>query len=387
MAKEKKKADLVIPTKRLNIKELVSSMKKEFGDDVGIKSVKEIRQIPRTPSGITALDIILGGGTPDGRIIEIYGPESSGKTTITLHMIAAAQALGKQCAYIDAEHAYDPVYAANLGIDTDNLFIGDAISGEKSLAMMEALVRSGAIDLIVVDSVAALVPQKELDGDFGDSNVGLHARLMSQAMRKLVGPAQAMNCTIIFINQIREKVGVMFGNPETTTGGRALKFYSSVRLEVRKKKTLTEGDDAYANHVAVKTVKNKTFPPFKTAEFDIIFGKGVDNVGSIVDLAVNFDIMTKGGGGIYTYGNTKVKGRAKMIEFLHSDEGSDTLQELESKIKETLSKDSASMMNLSAEEYAQTRAQLEGEEISDNILMQKSKEAGIDTEEEDLVEA
>lgn len=382
-AKDKKKDQLVIPGKRLSVAEIMSSLKKDFGQDVlTVDDVKHIAKIPRFSSGITSLDLILGGGWPIGRIIEIYGPESSGKTTIALHAIKSAQEKGMTCAYIDAEHAHDAVYAHNLGVDTSQLLLCNEIGGEKALAVVDALVRTGSVGLIVVDSVAALVPEKELDGEFGDANVGLHARLMSQAMRKLTGPAQAMNCTIIFINQIREKVGVMFGSPETTTGGRALKFYASIRVDVRRKETLKNGNDAYANHVVVKTVKNKTFPPMKQAEFDVIFGKGVDNTGSLVDLAVDFGIMTKGGGGYYTYGDgLRVQGRPKMVEYLNSPEGAEALAALQTEIEEMLSQDSAMMMNLSADEFAKTRAQLEGEEEADAIAEQAAKDAGVDTEE------
>ena len=381
-AKKNDTKDLVIPNKRLSITEIMGKLRKEFKSDVvTIEDINSIAQMPRFSSGITALDIILGGGWPIGRIIEIYGPESSGKTTITLHAIVSAQRQGKVCAYIDAEHAYDAAYAHSIGVDTSKLLICSEIGGEKSLAVVESLVYTGSVDLVVVDSVAALVPQKELDGGFGDANVGLHARLMSQAMRKLVGPAQAMGCTIIFINQIREKVGVMYGSPETTTGGRALKFYSSIRLDVRRKETLKEGGNAYANHIAVKTVKNKTFPPMKQAEFDIVFGKGVDNTGSIVDLAVEFGIMTQGGGGYYTYKNLRIQGRPKLLKHLTSEKGAADLEALTEDVRQMLSKDSAMMMNLSAEDFAKTKAQLQSEEEADTVVEGAAWAAGVDTEE------
>lgn len=337
MAREKKQEDISAVESKMTPSEILASVQKlvgkEFGKDImTLAESDDIPAIPRLSTGITALDYILGGGFPVGRVIEIMGPESSGKTTIALHAIAEAQKRGVVCGYIDAEHAYDPVYAKSLGVNNKELLLSAPLYGEQSLALTDALIRTGSVGLIVIDSVAALTPKKELDGDFGDSNVGLHARLMSQAMRKLVGPAETVGCTLIFINQIREKVGVMYGSPETTTGGRALRYYSSVRLDVRKKETLKEGKDAYANHVAVKTVKNKTFPPMKSAEFDIFFGKGVDNTGSVVDLSVKFGLMSKGGGGYYTLGDIKVQGRPKMVEYLESDEGRDKLEELTEQI-------------------------------------------------------
>lgn len=353
---------------KLSIEEIIEETRKEMGEDIVKLYSDRFKGISRTTSGITALDLILGGGWPDGRIIEIYGPESSGKTTIALHAIAAAQKEGKTCAYIDAEHAYDPVYAGQVGVDTDHLLFAEPLGGEKALQLIDVLVRTGSVDLIVIDSVAALVPQKELDGDFGDANVGLHARLMSQAMRKLTGPAKAMNCTLIFINQIREKVGVMFGSPETTTGGRALKFYSSIRLDVRKREALKDGNEVYANRTRVKTVKNKTFPPMKVAEFDIEFGKGVDNVGSVVDLAVDFGLMAKGGGGYYTYKEHRVRGRSAMIDFLKSDEGKVIFSELEQDVKHLVSQNSAEIMSLSAEEMEATKKALNEEESADDSI-------------------
>ena len=287
------------------------------------------------PTGIIPLDIALGvGGVPRGRIIEIYGPESSGKTTVTLHMIAQAQKEGGIAAFIDAEHALDPVYAKKLGVDIDNLLVSQPDTGEQALEIVEALVRSGAIDLIVVDSVAALTPKAEIDGDMGDSHVGLLARLMSQAMRKLTGILSKSRTTAIFINQIREKVGVMYGNPETTTGGRALKFYSSVRLEVRRVDSVKQGSDVVGNHTRVKVVKNKVAPPFKQAEFDIMYGEGVSRESSILDIAADLEILNKSGSWYSYNGNRLGQGKDTVKELLRKDTA--FMAELEAKVREML---------------------------------------------------
>ncbi len=272
------------------------------------------------PTGSLSLDLALGlGGIPKGRIVEIYGPESSGKTTVTLHMIAEVQKRGGIAGFIDAEHALDPVYAKNIGVDIDNLYISQPDCGEQALEITETMVRSGAIDIVVVDSVAALVPKAEIDGDMGDSHVGLQARLMSQALRKLTAVISKSNCTVVFINQLREKVGIMFGNPETTTGGRALKFYSSVRLDVRRIESIKQGGEVIGNRTRIKVVKNKIAPPFKEAEFDIMFGEGISTTGDILDMAANVDIISKTGAW-YAYGGNKIgQGRENAKQYLRDN--------------------------------------------------------------------
>ncbi len=272
------------------------------------------------PTGSLSLDLALGlGGIPKGRIVEIYGPESSGKTTVTLHMIAEVQKRGGIAGFIDAEHALDPVYAKNIGVDVDNLYTSRADDGEQACEITETIVRSGAIDIVVVDSVAALVPKAEIDGDMGDSHVGLHARLMSQALRKLTAIISKSNCTVVFINQLREKVGVMFGNPETTTGGRALKFYSSVRLDVRRIESLKQSGEVIGNRTRVKVVKNKVAPPFKEAEFDIMFGEGISAVGDILDLAAENGIINKSGAWYAYEGNKIGQGRENAKQYLRDN--------------------------------------------------------------------
>ena len=276
--------------------------------------------VETVPTGSLSLDIALGlGGLPKGRIIEVYGPESSGKTTVALHCVAEVQKRGGIAGFIDAEHALDPVYARNIGVDIDNLYISQPDCGEQALEITETMVRSGAVDIVVVDSVAALVPKAEIDGDMGDSHVGLQARLMSQALRKLTAVISKSNCIVIFINQLREKVGVMFGNPETTTGGRALKFYSSVRLDVRRTESLKQGGEIVGNHVRVKVVKNKIAPPFREAEFDIIFGQGISREGDVLDLAVNAGIVNKSGAW-YAYEGDKIgQGRENAKTYIHEN--------------------------------------------------------------------
>ena len=285
------------------------------------------------PTGSLSLDIALGlGGIPKGRIIEIYGPESSGKTTVPLHMIAEVQKRGGIAGFIDAEHALDPVYAKNIGVDVDNLYISQPDNGEQALEITETMVRSGAIDIVVVDSVAALVPKAEIDGDMGDSHVGLQARLMSQALRKLTAVISKSNCTVIFINQLREKVGVMFGNPETTTGGRALKFYSSVRLDVRRIESLKQSGEVTGNRTRVKVVKNKIAPPFKEAEFDIMFGEGISQEGDILDLAANVNIVVKSGAWYAYEGNKIGQGRENAKQYLKDNP--EICKEIENKVRE-----------------------------------------------------
>ncbi len=276
--------------------------------------------VETVPTGSLSLDIALGlGGLPKGRIIEVYGPESSGKTTVALHCVAEVQKRGGIAGFIDAEHALDPVYARNIGVDIDNLYISQPDCGEQALEITETMVRSGAVDIVVVDSVAALVPKAEIDGDMGDSHVGLQARLMSQALRKLTAVISKSNCIVIFINQLREKVGVMFGNPETTTGGRALKFYSSVRLDVRRTESLKQGGEIVGNHVRVKVVKNKIAPPFREAEFDIMFGQGISREGDVLDLAVNAGIVNKSGAW-YAYEGDKIgQGRENAKIYIHEN--------------------------------------------------------------------
>lgn len=335
MAADKKEA----ASKQEALENALKKIEKDFGKGsiMRLGDAKAHMDIEVIPTGILPLDIALGvGGIPRGRIIEVYGPESSGKTTVTLHMIAEAQKNGGIAAFIDAEHALDPVYAAKLGVNIDDLLISQPDTGEQALDIVDALVRSGAIDIIVVDSVAALVPKAEIEGDMGDSHVGLQARLMSQAMRKLTGIIAKSRTAAIFINQIREKVGVMFGNPETTTGGRALKFYSSVRLDVRKIDTIKQGQDVIGNRTRIKVVKNKVAPPFKEAEFDIMFGQGISKTGELLDLAVKLGFITKSGAW-FGYGDTRLgQGRDNTKAYLEAHP--DLFAEIEQLVRDNADK-------------------------------------------------
>ncbi|MBR5047112.1 MAG: recombinase RecA [Eubacterium sp.] len=310
----------------------------DAGTNIGIKSI---------PTGSISLDVALGvGGVPRGRIVEIYGPESSGKTTVALHMIAEAQKRDGIAGFVDAEHALDPVYARNIGVDIDNLYISQPDNGEQALEIAETMIRSGAIDIVVIDSVAALVPKAEIDGDMDDLQVGLHARLMSKAMRKLTGVIDKSNCVVVFINQLREKVGIMFGNPETTTGGRALKFYASVRMDVRRVEAIKQGGEVIGNHTRVKIVKNKVAPPFREAEFDIMFGKGISREGDLIDLGVKVDAMKKSGAW-YSY-NGETIGQGRENAKLYLKEHPAVMAEVERRVRE--------YYKLPEDEYMKARA-------------------------------
>lgn len=319
--------------KKKALESALGQIEKQFGKGSVMKLGDfKAMNVEAIPTGALSLDVALGiGGIPKGRIIEIFGPESSGKTTLALHMIAECQKLGGEAAFIDAEHALDPVYAKHLGVDIDDLIVSQPDTGEQALEIVEALVRSGAIDIIVVDSVAALVPKAEIDGDMGDAHVGLQARLMSQALRKLAGVLNKSNTAIIFINQLREKVGIMFGNPETTPGGRALKFYSSVRLDIRKVENLKQDGEVFGNRARVKVVKNKVAPPFREAEFDIIYGKGISKSGNILDLAVSLDIVEKSGSW-FSYDGTRIgQGRENAKKYF--EENPEIMAEVEKKVR------------------------------------------------------
>ena len=313
----------------------LSQIEKQFGKGAVMKLGDDSAQmnVETTPTGSLSLDIALGlGGIPKGRVVEIYGPESSGKTTVTLHMIAEVQKRGGIAGFIDAEHALDPVYAKNIGVDIDNLYISQPDNGEQALEIAETMVRSGAIDIVIVDSVAALVPKAEIDGDMGDSHVGLQARLMSQALRKLTAVISRSNCTVVFINQLREKVGIMFGNPETTTGGRALKFYASVRMDVRRIESLKQNGEVIGNRTRVKVVKNKVAPPFKEAEFDIMFGKGISYSGDLLDLAAASDIIVKSGAW-YAYEGNKI-GQGRENAKLYLENNPEVMAVIDQKVRE-----------------------------------------------------
>ena len=304
--------------KRKALEVAMSQIEKQFGKGSVMKLGEyKAMEVEAIPTGALSLDIALGiGGVPRGRIIEVFGPESSGKTTLALHIIAEAQKMGGEAAFIDAEHALDPVYARKLGVDIDNLIVSQPDTGEQALEITEALVRSGALDVVVVDSVAALVPKAEIDGEMGDSHMGLQARLMSQALRKLAGAINKSKTVLIFINQLREKIGVMFGNPETTTGGRALKFYASVRMDIRKTEMMKQDGQVIGNRVRVKVIKNKVAPPFREAEFDVLYGKGISKVGNILDMAVNLDIVEKSGAWFSYNGQRISQGRENAKRYL-----------------------------------------------------------------------
>ena len=324
--------------KRKALEAAMGQIEKQFGKGSVMKLGEfKAMEVEAIPTGALGLDIALGiGGVPRGRIIEVFGPESSGKTTLALHVVAEAQKMGGEAAFIDAEHALDPVYARKLGVDIDNLIVSQPDTGEQALEITEALVRSGALDVIVVDSVAALVPKAEIDGDMGDSHMGLQARLMSQALRKLAGAINKSKTVLIFINQLREKIGVMFGNPETTTGGRALKFYASVRMDIRKVENIKQDGEVTGNRVRVKVIKNKVAPPFREAEFDVIYGKGISKEGNILDMAVNLDIIEKSGSWFSYNGERIGQGRENVKKYL--EENPKILAEVDKKVRENFAK-------------------------------------------------
>lgn len=336
MAKEEKKTG-IDENKQKALESALAQIEKAYGKGSVMKLGDQSAHmnIETIPTGSLSLDIALGlGGVPKGRIIEVYGPESSGKTTVALHMVSEVQKRGGIAGFIDAEHALDPVYAKHIGVDIDNLYISQPDNGEQALEIAETMVRSGAVDIIIVDSVAALVPKAEIEGDMGDSHVGLHARLMSQALRKLTGVVNKTNCIVVFINQLREKVGVMFGNPETTTGGRALKFYASVRMDVRRIDTLKNAGESVGSRTRVKVVKNKVAPPFKEAEFDIMYGKGISKEGDILDLAVNENIVMKSGAW-FAYNGEKIgQGRENAKAYLHDNP--EIMDEIEKLVRDRL---------------------------------------------------
>ena len=324
--------------KKKALEAAMSQIEKQFGKGSVMKLGEfKAMEVEAIPTGALSLDMALGiGGVPRGRIIEVFGPESSGKTTLALHVVAEAQKMGGEAAFIDAEHALDPVYAKKLGVDIDNLIVSQPDTGEQALEITESLIRSGALDVIVVDSVAALVPKAEIDGDMGDSHMGLQARLMSQALRKLAGAINKTKTVLIFINQLREKIGVMFGNPETTTGGRALKFYASVRLDIRKIENIKQDGEVKGNRVRVKVIKNKVAPPFREAEFDIVYGEGISKAGNILDMAVNMDIIEKSGSWFSYDGNRIGQGRENVKKYLK--ENPEILADVEQKVRANFAK-------------------------------------------------
>lgn len=348
------KRSLDMADKKKALQNAISQIEKTYGKGSIMKLGESAHlNVDTIPTGCIDLDMALGiGGIPRGRIIEIFGPESSGKTTVSLHIVAEAQKMGGTCAFIDAEHALDPVYAKNLGVDTENILISQPDTGEQGLEIADALVRSGAVDLVVVDSVAALVPKAEIEGEIGDTTIGLQARLMSKALRKLAGSINKSRSTVIFINQLRDKVGVMYGSPETTTGGRALKFYASIRMDIRRADAIKQGDEILGNRTRVKIVKNKLAPPFKSAEFDIMYGTGISKLGSILDAAVNMNIINKAGAWFSYDGNKLGQGRENAKEALEANPA--MLAEIEKKVMEkhrasqtSNSSDSETMENMS----------------------------------------
>ena len=388
MAKEdklKKEVKEVKPEDRQKaLSEAISQIEKQFGKGSIMKigeSAKKMN-VDAIPTGCLSLDIALGiGGLPKGRIVEIYGPESSGKTTVALHVVAEVQKMGGIAGFIDAEHALDPVYAKNIGVDVDNLYISQPDSGEQALEITETMVRSGAVDVVIVDSVAALVPKAEIEGEMGDSHVGLQARLMSQALRKLTSVISKSNCLVLFINQLREKVGVMFGSPETTTGGRALKFYASVRLDVRRIESLKQGGEIVGNHTRVKVVKNKVAPPFRETEFDIVFGQGISREGDILDLAVKCNIVNKSGAW-YAYNGDKIgQGRENAKQFLR--EHVQICEEVGKKVREHYDRDGEN----SGEDEKDSEKKSEEKDTKKEPSVQKEKGTAGEQESKHPVEA
>ncbi len=381
MAKEDKSKVLEIPgTKEEKLKALdaaISKIEKDFGKGSVMKLGDSVRNmnVEAIPTGCLSLDLALGvGGVPKGRIVEVYGPESSGKTTVALHMVAEVQKNGGIAGFIDAEHALDPVYAKNIGVNIDDLYISQPDNGEQALEITETMVRSGAVDIVIVDSVAALVPKAEIDGDMGDTHVGLQARLMSQALRKLTAVVSKTNCIVIFINQLREKVGVMFGSPETTTGGRALKFYASVRMDVRRIETLKQAGEFTGNRTKVKVVKNKVAPPFKEAEFDIMFGQGISKEGDLLDIAVAQGIINKSGAW-FAYNGSKIgQGRENAKKYLSENEA--IFQEVENKVR-------AQILEKEEDKESAEKASAEQEKKKTSARAKKKEEA----EEQSKVQA